>query len=93
MLQIASQFALTLGQTGERDALPSGRRACVFGRLIRGYGLLRQLEALPTRDGAPVDQARPACEAARSTRSLRFLAKHRCWCLLAASCALATTAW
>ena len=71
MLQIASQFALTLGQTGERDALPSGRRACVFGRLIRGYGLLRQLEALPTRDGAPVDQARPACNAARNTRSLQ----------------------
>jgi len=71
MLQIAPQFALTLGQTGERDALPSGRRACVFGRLIRGYGLLRQLEALPTRDGAPVDQARPACNAARSTRSLQ----------------------
>jgi len=54
------QFALTLGQAAERDALPHGRRACVFGRLFRGYGLLRQLEALPTVDGAPTQQARAA---------------------------------
>jgi hypothetical protein len=54
-----AQFALTLGAAPGRDALPHGRRAAVFGRLVRGYGLLRHLEALPTRAcGAPLQPVR-----------------------------------
>ncbi len=51
-----AQFALTLGRVPSRDG---GGRCTVFGRLIRGYGLLRHLEALPTRaDGAPLSPVR-----------------------------------
>jgi hypothetical protein len=45
-----------LGRVPSRDG---GGRCTVFGRLIRGYGLLRHLEALPTRaDGAPLSPVR-----------------------------------
>jgi hypothetical protein len=67
-LRARAQFALTLGRASSRDDGGSGgggggggahRRCTVFGRLIRGYGLLRHLEALPTRaDGAPLSLVR-----------------------------------
>ena len=48
-------FAVTLGRAAARD----GSRCVVFGRLIRGYGLLYELEHLPaTTGGQPVTQVR-----------------------------------
>ena len=48
-------FALTLGGcSAARDG-----RSCVFGRLIRGYGLLYELAALACKpDGQPVVEVR-----------------------------------
>ena len=53
--RVRMQFAVTLGPVPSRDA-----RCCVFGRLIRGYGLLRELERLPLRSGAPLQPVRVA---------------------------------
>eukprot|EP00854_Cymbomonas_tetramitiformis_P017919 gene17919-21336_t len=40
---VASRFALTLGKAPERDG-----RGVIFGRLIRGYGALREIETVVT---------------------------------------------
>lgn len=45
-----SRFAITLGKCEDRDG-----RCVVFGTIVRGYGVLREIESFPTNaDGCPV---------------------------------------
>lgn len=70
----APQFTLTLGRVPSRDCA-SPRPALVFGRLLRGYGLLRHLEALPTNHtGEPIATVRAPRVRVRLLRHISLFA-------------------
>lgn len=72
--RVGSAFCITA--RGDEEAGSEPERRVVFGRLIRGYGLLRELASLPG-DGAAPAEARACCDGPVAVLSASHRSPHQ----------------